>query len=222
MLITFSGIVGGGKSTNAKQACRFLQDAGYAAVYFRFRFLTARRIFRSVFIKKHATVAPSKEKPKKIKTETSPRWRKLGKLTLARALGYLWRILIFRFFAAVWLRRKIIVIDRFYYDSLAHYSLTGCRERFYLTLLKKALPVPDLAMMLLARPQTILQRRPHYDREYIHQLYHRYQQVAQEFPQVMVLRTDSLQNLTTIILQHVRQAVTRELHSGPLHRQVLQ
>jgi thymidylate kinase len=222
MLITFSGIVGGGKSTNAKQACRFLQDAGYATVYFRFRFLTARRIFRSLFINKHATVAPSKEKPKKTKLEASPRRRKLGKLTLTRALGYLGRIVIFRIFAAVWLRRKIIIIDRFYYDNLAHYSLAGFRERFYLTLLKKALPVPDLAMMLLARPQTILRRRPNYDSEYIHQLYRRYQQVAHEFPQVVVLRTDRLQDLTAIILQHVRQAVTRERHSGPLPHQVLQ
>jgi len=223
MLITFSGIVGGGKSTNAKQASRFLQEAGYSVVYFRFRFLTARRIFQSLFMKRKAAVAPpSKEKPEKTKTEAPPRRRKLVKLTLARTLGYLWRILIFRIFAAVCLRQKIIIIDRFYYDSLAHYSLAGYRERFYLTLLKKALPVPNLAMMLLARPQTILRRRPNYDGEYIHRLYRRYQQVAREFPHVIVLRTDSLQNLTAIILQHVRQAVTPERHSGPLPRQVLQ
>jgi len=223
MLITFSGIVGSGKSTNAKQACRFLQDTGYSVVYFRFRFLTTQKIFQSLFTKKKTAVAPpSKEKPEKTKTEATPRHRKLVKLTLARTFVYLWRILIFRLFAALRLRRKIIIIDRFYYDSLAHYSLTGCRERFYLTLLKKALPVPNLAMMLLARPQTILRRRPNYDGEYIHRLYRRYQQVAHEFPRVIVLRTDSLQDLTAIILQHVRQAVTRERHGGPLPRQVLQ
>jgi thymidylate kinase len=221
MLITFSGIVGSGKSTNAKQAHRFLQEAGFPAVYLRFRFLKTRRILRALFAKEQNTAPLVREKAKLKRTVAPQRRQAIIKLTLARTLGYLWRIGIFRIFAAIRLRRKIIVIDRFYYDSLVHYSLTGRRERFYLWLMKKALPVPKLALLLIARPKTILRRRPNYDRAYVRQLYRNYQQIAREFPHLLVLQTDSFKNLTTDLSQHLRRIVGRAGESDPLAPKVL-
>jgi len=221
MLITFSGIVGSGKSTNAKQAHRFLQEAGYAAVYLRFRFLKARRILRALFAKKPPAVSPLPKKAKPQRHATALRRQALLKLTLTRTVGYLWRIILFRIFAAIRLRRKIIIVDRFYYDSLVHYSLTGRRERFFLRLIKAALPIPQLALMLIARPQTILRRRPNYDGAYVQQLHRHYQQMAQEFPHLIVLQTDSFNNLTANISQQVRQTVARVGEANPLQAEML-
>jgi len=221
MLITFSGIVGSGKSTNAKQAHRFLQEAGYPAIYLRFRFLKARRILRALFVKKQHAVSPLPKQAKPQRHATALRRQAIRKLTLTRTLGYLWRIILFRIFAAMRWRRKIIIVDRFYYDSLVHYSLTGPSERFYLRLIKTALPVPQLALMLIARPQTILHRRPNYDSAYIKQLYHNYQQMVQEFPHLIVLQTDNLNNLTAAISQRVRQTVARAGEANPLQPEML-
>jgi len=221
MLITFSGIVGGGKSTNAKQAHRFLQEAGYPAVYLRFRFLKSRRLLRALFARGDNIAPPVRERVKPKRTDMPLRRQAMIKLTLTRTLGYLWRIIMFRIFAAIRLRRKIIVIDRFYYDSLVHYSLTHWRERFYLWLIKRALPVPQLALLLIARPPTILQRRPNYDNAYVRQLYRNYQQLAREFPHLIFVQTDSFKNLTAQISHHLRRTVARAGNANPLQPKVL-
>jgi len=219
MLITFSGIVGGGKSTNAKQAHRLLQEAGYPVVYFRFRFLTWRRFFQPLPERKKPPMAsPS---PEKKKVNRPLRRRPMAKLTLVRALGYFWRILIFRIFAAVRLRRKIVILDRFYYDNFVHHALRGKRERFYFLLLKKILPVPNLALILIARPPTILRRRPHYDGDYLQRLYRHYTRLTQEFSNLILIRTDGLNDLTAVITQHVGQAIARERLAKPLLREAL-
>lgn len=221
MLITFSGIVGSGKSTNAKQTHRFLQEAGYPAVYLRFRFLKARRILRALFTKKHQAISPVPRKTKAPRHTTTLRHQAILKLTLTRTMAYLWRIMLFRIFAAIRLRRKIIILDRFYYDSLVHYSLTGRFERFYLVLIKTALPRPQLALMLIAPPRTILHRRPNYDGAYVQQLYHNYLQLTKTFPHLIVLQTDNFNNLTANISQHVRQTVARAGEANPLQPEML-
>lgn len=223
MLITFSGIVGSGKSTNAKQAYRFLQESAYPVVYLRFRHLTARKILRTWFKKKkEPAISPAPEKMKKRRTDAPLRQQPMIKLTLLRTLGYLWRIVILRLFLAVRLRRKIVIIDRFYYDSFVHYTLGGYRERFYLSVLKKALPKPNLALLLIARPQTILRRRPNYDETYVLQLYSHYKQVIQSFSHLVVIKTDSLKELSATITAHIRQTLAHEGKAAPRQWEVLQ
>lgn len=221
MLITFSGIVGSGKSTNAKQTHRFLQEAGYPAVYLRFRFLKARRILRALLGKKHQVLSPMAKKTKPPRHTTKLRHQAILKLTLTRTVVYLWRIMLFRIFAAIRLRRKIIIVDRFYYDSLVHYSLTGWFERLYLGLIKATLPRPQLALMLIAPPRTILHRRPNYDGAYVQQLHHNYLRLTQTFPYLVVLQTDNFKNLTANISQHVRQTVARTGQANPLQPEML-
>jgi thymidylate kinase len=207
MLITFSGIVGSGKSTNAKHVFKLLQKQGYPAVYIRFRFLTWRKIFQPLSAKKKNTMARGKAQPQ---AQDKPlRCQPMVPLTLIRCLGYLWRTLIFRVFALIRLRQKIAIVDRFYYDSFTHYQLTSRAVRLYLWILKKAMPVPDLALMLIAEPKAILKRRPHYDAGYVRELFLNYTQVAREFPDLVVIKTDRFDTLTATIEQHVLNALQR-------------
>lgn len=133
-------------------------------------------------------------------------------------MGYLWRMFIFRIFAWLRLRQRITIINRFFYDNFAHYHLTGRIERFYLWVLKKTMPVPDLALILIAEPKVILGRRPHYDAEYVHELCQSYLQVVREFPNLVVIRTDNVDNLSATIAQRVEAAVglVPEMASGKI------
>lgn len=207
MLIIFSGIVGSGKSTNAKQAYRLLQELGYPAVYFRFRFFTWRKIFQPLPDKKKTPLAATSKKRSTAGKDDEPlRQQPTVPLTLLRSLGYLGRMIILRIFLALRLRQKIVIMDRFFYDSFVHYALNGRRERFYLSIIKRMMPVPDLALMLTAEPQTILQRRPHYDTEYVHRLSRSYGTLVQEFPNLVAIKTDNLDHLSKTIAQLMREA----------------
>jgi thymidylate kinase len=212
MLITFSGIVGSGKSTNAKHVFKLLQEQDYPAVYIRFRFLTWRKIFRPLPAKRKRRHAHKKAA---LKAHDKPlRCQPTVPLTLIRFLGYLWRTLIFRAFVRMRLGQKIAIVDRFYYDSFTHYKLASRAERVYLGILKKAMPAPDLALMFIAEPKIILRRRPHYDGEYIQRLYRNYSQIAREFPHLIIIKTDSFNHVTATITQHVRQAVAAAQHTN--------
>ncbi|MGH7456524.1 MAG: dTMP kinase [bacterium] len=207
MLITFSGIVGSGKSTNAKHVFKFLQEQGYPAVYIRFRFLTWRKVFQPLSTKKKHPRAHKKAAPK---AHDKPlRCQPTVPLTLVRFLGYLWRTLVFRAFVRMRLRQKIAIMDRFYYDSLTHYKLASRAERLYLWILKKAMPVPDLALMLIAEPKIILRRRPHYEATYVRELFLNYTQIAREFPNLVTIKTDRVDALTVTIVQHLHNALQR-------------
>ncbi len=208
MLITFSGIVGSGKSTNAKHVFKFLQEQGYPAVYIRFRFLTWRKIFQPLSTKRKHPRAHKKAVPKA--HDKPRRCQPTVPLTLVRFLGYLWRTLIFRAFVRIRLRQKIAIMDRFYYDSFTHYKLASRAERSYMWVLKKAMPVPDLALMLIAEPKVILRRRPHYDAGYVRELFLNYTQIAREFPNLVTIKTDHLGGaLTVAIVQHVHNTLQR-------------
>lgn len=207
MLITFSGIVGSGKSTNAKHVFKFLQEQGYPAVYIRFRFLTWRKIFRPLSAKRKRRHAHKKTAPKA--HEKPLRCQPTVPLTLVRSMGYLWRTLIFRTFVRVRLRQKIAIMDRFYYDSFTHYKLTSRAERIYYWIIKKAMPLPDLALMLIAEPKVILRRRPHYDAGYVRELFLNYTQIAREFPNLVTIKTDHVGPVTVAIVQHVHSALQR-------------
>jgi hypothetical protein len=67
--------------------------------------------------------------------------------------------------------------------------------------------------MFIAEPKVILRRRPHYDGEYIHRLHRNYSQIAQEFPHLIVIKTDSFNHVTATIAQYVSQAVATAQHT---------
>ncbi|RMD91538.1 MAG: hypothetical protein D6814_18115 [Calditrichaeota bacterium] len=205
MLITFSGIVGSGKSTNAKRAYHRLKEMGYPVEYVRFRFVNLKSV-----LKPHSGRGAGKtgrQTPNKQNGMTSLRAHRPRKMTLVRCLGYLWRMLVFRLFVAIRLRGKIGICDRFFYDNFTHYAFTTTPEKVYLKLLKSLLPQPDLALMLVASADKIIERRKQYDPHYLARMTKNYLKVLREFPNVTMVRTDEFEGLDATIDTHIREAL---------------
>ncbi|MGH7496624.1 MAG: hypothetical protein ACREOO_30095 [bacterium] len=168
MLVTFSGIVGSGKTINSKKSLRWLRQAGYEPYYLRFRRLGWRTLLR--------TPAPSPWKERETYASQEPRVEKrrssmrkpprrldTGKrLTLLLTLGYTLRAMQFRLFVFLHHRRHLIVLNRYFYDSFAHFRITTPTERKYLHWLLAVIPQPALPFMLVLRPETAHRRKPFY------------------------------------------------------------
>jgi hypothetical protein len=82
------------------------------------------------------------------------------------------------------------VIDRYFYDNFVHYELRTRRERLYATVLRRLIPTPDIALVLVASDDTISARRPAYAREYITAVGTRYRDLPRMFPHLISVRTD--------------------------------
>jgi thymidylate kinase len=216
MLITFSGIVGSGKSRGARQVLELLTSWGYMPYYPRFRFLRWWHLLLS-------PVRQPWQKPQArsyaappyvaVNSQLPPRARSISKrLSLLRFLGYWLRIMRFRLVMAVHFRNRLVVLNRYFYDNLVHLNISTARERKYLGWLFAAIPKPDLAFLMVVHPQTAVQRRPAYDGEDLHQLTARYANLQKYQKDFAVIATDNVR-LATLQLE---QAVCTAFHRPSL------
>ncbi|MFQ5632235.1 MAG: hypothetical protein ACE5I1_25980 [bacterium] len=196
MLITFSGIVGSGKSTNAKYARDMVEELAQRPVYLRFRFLSWKKMLAGG---SKRNLSNPQQKQQGLRTS------KIAPLTFVRFVGYLGRMLNFRLFRLIKLRQCVAICDRYFYDNLVHYRLESLCERIYLQILKKAMPAPDISFMLTADPETIIQRRRHYEPNYIYKLSENYKKVAGAFENLTIVKTDGTKEVAAIIARHIRE-----------------
>ncbi|MDL1878140.1 hypothetical protein FBQ85_23680, partial [Cytophagia bacterium CHB2] len=188
MLITFSGMVGSGKSKNAQNTLLLLQEFGHAPHYLRFRMLGWWQLFnppsRAPWQMREES---SSEKPSRPLMMGS-RKRRLGldkRLTTLVFVGYLLRILRFRIYRFLYHRHDLLVLNRYFYDNLAQFRAANAREQKYLRLLLDAIPKPDLAFLMVVRPETALQRRASYHRHELQQLAENYARIQKQISRLM-------------------------------------
>ncbi len=202
MLITFSGIVGGGKSTNAKRTYHALKKEGHDALYLRFRFISWKRILRNQPVeKKEDAIKKTAEKKTQAKPDQALRTGSQRTLGLAPFLGYFWRMLNFRLFLKFRLKNRIGVCDRYFFDNFVHYHLTRKSERFYLAILKAVMPRPDVCFMFTASREVIVERRQHYDPKYLRRLWEQYESTLKEFPRLVRVNSDSFDHIDGLIAE---------------------
>jgi thymidylate kinase len=197
MLITCSGVVGGGKSRTAKQVVRLLAAGGVEARRLRFRSLCR--------LTEETPWAPSDpDRP----SDAQKRWTGFRRRPLSAivALGYAVRILAFRLSGLGSGAGICQVCDRYFYDNLAHYELRSRRERLYVAALKRLIPTPDLALLVVASVPTLEQRRPNYAREYLVEAAKGYRVIASLFPNLVVISTDPGQPTHHLLSAVVRAA----------------
>jgi thymidylate kinase len=184
MLVTVSGIVGGGKTTTAKIVTERLRHNAIEPVeVWNFRRLACfARLSRRApdSLDGFDAVAPAQRG-----VNYAPRT-----FTAALAVGYAVRIVSFRRYR---FRRRGThhVCNRYFYDNFAHFALRTRRERFWLALLRFLIPTPDLAILVVASPSTISHRRSNYAPEYLSAVAAAYERLPGLFPELRTVSTDS-------------------------------
>jgi hypothetical protein len=211
MLITLSGMVGSGKSTTAARIVELLREAGCEPRYLRFRFLglTGFAAPRG----RNATVGgtPAADVSSSDSTSSGQRGHgfALRRLTAVLTAGYALRILSFRL-SGIGSRSRCDVVDRYFYDNLIRYHLTGRRERAYARFLRWLIPTPDLSLLVTASELTIAGRRANYDRDYIATVARLYERLPALFPEVVRITTDP----GNAADDEIRRAVTHAIESA--------
>jgi hypothetical protein len=190
MLITVSGIVGSGKSTAVKRITTILESAGVPARDLRFQSLPC-----------FAWLTPGSRK-RRSRTDRSPsanapqepkRWKGYRRrpLTARSAAVYIVRIVMFRLYRLTWRSEQWHITNRYFYDSLTHYHLTGQAERLWYGLIRRLIPVPDIAILVTASAETVSARRPGYAPEYLLEVARGYDRLRADFPALVEVRTDA-------------------------------
>jgi hypothetical protein len=183
VMVSVSGMVGAGKSSGQSRILRALEHAGVPGEVWRFRTLPC---FSFPF--------GSSQRQDVSATKPAPIVRGRGyrrkPLTLSATVGYIGRMTAFR--AYRWWRQPAgwTVCNRYFYDNLAHFDLDAPGARKYVALLQRLMPRPDLAILFVASPAVIAERRPLYSVEYLEPLGRAYSSLTATFPELMVVNTD--------------------------------
>jgi hypothetical protein len=182
VLVAVCGMVGAGKSRGESRILRILRDAGVPAEAWRFRTLPC---FSFPFGSSAGSNAPAASG-----RSVRGRGYKRRRLTLSSTAAYLWRMAAFRVYR-LWRRSDgWTICNRYFYDNLAHYDLEAPESRTYLAMLRHFMPRPDLAIVFVASPAVIADRRPQYSTEYLNQVGESYSSLVARFPELVVVNTD--------------------------------
>ena len=183
VLVTVSGMVGAGKSSGESRMLRMLHDAGVPAEAWRFRTLPC---FSFPF--------GSSTQPPASTARPAPSVRGRGyrrrQLTLGATVAYLWRMAAFRVYRRWRQHDGWTICNRYFYDNLAHFELDAPEAGTLLSVLQRFMPRPDLAIVFIASPAVIADRRPQYSAEYLDQVGQSYSSVIARFPELVVVNSD--------------------------------
>ena len=217
MLVTFCGMVGSGKTTNSKKTLRWLRQAGYDPYYLRFRFLGWRSLSctpASAPWQEHEKRESRPERPPVEKKPASRHVQTNKALTWWRCLGYGVRALRFRWFLHRHHRHHTVVVNRYFYDNLAHYRLSSPREQKYLRWLMTVMPEPQLAVLLVLRPETALRRRPAYALAELQQLAQNTLNLQRLIPKLKIVHTDDISSVDRQVEKCLRQTFQQQRKRG--------
>jgi len=163
-IVSFSGIDGAGKSTQIEGLLHHLRARGLAPKIYTFWDDVAvlpgfrEQVSLSVFKGDHGIGSPDKPIVRRDKNVTS--WHVVAfRLALYLLDVCSLAIVISRASAA---EGEVVIFDRYIYDELANLPLKRRWARFYIRLLLKLTPRPDLALLLDADPDAACQRKPEY------------------------------------------------------------
>lgn len=188
MVISVSGTVGSGKSTAASGVADAMRRHGQEVALLRFQKLPCFTVFRTRLSPPVEVVEGFPEQPVNAIRWANYTQKPLGPL---QAAVYLARMIAFRIYRARWSGDRVYVLNRYFYDLFAHYRLATNAERFWLRLLRAAMPVPDLAIVVLADVEALAARRPEYAPEYLAASSAAYSKLRRDFPNLVELRNDA-------------------------------
>ena len=179
LLVTFSGLDGAGKSTQIEHLRRLLGSEGYSIRQLAFwDDVVVLSRYREGFVHKvygsergvGAPGAPVERRDKNVR-----RWY----LNLARYVLYFADAIHLAWVAAQARRQAdVVIFDRYIYDEWANLPLSNPVTRYYIRLLRKLVPTPDLAVLLDADPAAARARKPEYPIAFMEDCRQSYKQLA--------------------------------------------
>lgn len=137
MLITVSGIGGSGKSTCAKQIVDLFISHDLKPTYLRFQrlkcFLFLQKAFYFNVLKGNISDNLLKERSDK-ENYTPTNNYEYRKLNFVFTLGYILRIVFFMLYRLCFIRKKLIVLDRYFYDNLVQFHIKKKVHKYFSSL----------------------------------------------------------------------------------------
>jgi thymidylate kinase len=186
LLVSFSGVDGSGKSTQIENLQAVLQGRGLktrrlafwddVVVGVRYREGFVHQVYKS----ERGIGAPGK--PVNRRDKNMRGWH----LTLARHFLYLLDALNLGRVVSQERRRQaivpvdVMVFDRYIYDELANLNLKNSLSRFFVRLVHRFAPRPDLAYLLDADPAAAYARKPEYPVDFMVQCRQAYFDLASQ------------------------------------------
>jgi len=169
ILISFSGIDGAGKSTQITNLRRVLEQDGFRVNLITFwdevaRLKPIREGAGHKLFKGDAGVgSPEIPIERKDKNVRSPF------MTLVRLGLYLVDAFSLREVAnrALGSNADVVIFDRFLWDELANLNLNSSLMRFYVRMIAKLVPRPQISFILDADPEQARARKPEYPLEWL-------------------------------------------------------
>lgn len=208
VVITFSGMVGSGKSVCSKYVGGNLAERGLPVYYLRFRFVSVKSFFEKKtgfgkFVFKEKTIPERSLRFKNFKLRSN-----LG--FLGAMAYYAWRSCLFSLLIKVRYSKDVVVVDRYIYDYLVQYRLEEQRYWPLFRLFLKLIPRPDLAVVLLADFETIQRTRPFYAPEYIQLNLANYRRLKEICPEAVFVENNSVQEKIEAAYARVESYLNRQ------------
>lgn len=206
VVITYSGMVGSGKSVCSRYVGSELAEAGLPVYYLRFRFISLKSFFEKKQGFKKFSYKEDKQQPDPESKKVRFRNFKLKSnlFFVASIPYYFWKACLFFFLIKVRYPKDIVITDRYIYDHLVHYRL---RQRGYWFLYRaflKMLPEPDLAFVLTADFETIRRARPSYATEYVQLNLANYNYIGELYPEAILVRENQVKEKIESVLNIVQ------------------
>jgi len=218
MLITFSGLDGSGKSTLVDHLKESLErdhhkvavshmnyDIGlYSAVRFLAKKVSGRNGTDSHAPREAAHAGKFNSLTAKLRYKLI--WNK-GLRFLIYPLDVV--IFIFYRFYVEKVKRQVLIMDRYFYDTLV--DVTGARRTLRLRFLSWLTPTPGLPVYLDVTPERAFERKSEYSVDYLTRRRLSYQKLVANLPDVHVLSTNhDLDSTQAKITNLVREKLVTE------------
>jgi len=168
-IVSFSGIDGAGKSTQIQAVVDYLRGRGLApkihtfwddiAVFPEFREQASLAVFKG----DRGVGRPEKPIVRRDKNVTS--WYVVSFRLLLYLLDVVSLALVVARASAADV--DVVIFDRYIYDELANLPLKRRWARFYVRLLLRCTPKPDLPLLLDADPDAACRRKPEYPPSFV-------------------------------------------------------
>ena len=215
-VISFSGLVGTGKSVCARYVGSNLFNQGQPVYYLRFRQVSVKSFFEK---KRQITKFKlKKDFPKPTANGAVKRFENFRLRSNIFFVFFLFFYLLKAYLFHLLIRARyandIVVVDRYIYDHLVHYQLE--RRNFWgiYRFFFRLLPQPDLPFVLYADFRTVIEARPSYDADYIHRNLDNYRLLTEINPDTILIDSNEIEEKMLLAFSNVNAYLSKHNSGG--------